>query len=77
MELRETAERSAVLRVSDNGTGLPEGFDPARASTLGLRLIVNLAQPLGGQCRFEKLAAGGSAFQVAFRLAGAQPPGAK
>ncbi len=77
VELRETAEGLVLLRVSDNGTGLPEDFDLVRASTLGLRLIVNLARQLGGKCSFEKLATGGAAFQVVFPLEMTQPQSTK
>ena len=66
VELRETEERQVVLRVSDNGIGLPASFDPAQASTLGLRLIANLTQQLVGKCVFEKPASGGIAIQVTF-----------
>lgn len=36
------------IEVSDDGAGLPEGFDLAQASSLGLRLAQMLARQLGG-----------------------------
>ena len=72
VELLRLSELKAVLRVSDNGPGLPAGFDPAKSPTLGLRLIVNLAQQLGGHCTFEKSEAGGASIQVTFPLADPQ-----
>jgi len=36
------------LKVSDDGKGLPEGMDPASASTLGMRLMHLLAEQIGG-----------------------------
>jgi len=43
----------ARLTVADNGTGLPQGFDIAKAHTLGMRLIVNLARQLHGTLHVE------------------------
>ena len=57
-----------LLRVSDNGVGLPPGLDPADTSTLGLRLVSNLARQLDGQLTVEKHAGGGAAFSVAFQF---------
>jgi PAS domain S-box-containing protein len=38
-----------VLTVSDNGRGLPPGFDMDSASTLGMQLVASLAEQLRGQ----------------------------
>lgn len=59
-----------VLEVSDNGVGLPQGFEPATASTLGLQLVSNLAGQLGGRLEWEKGAAGGALFRVRFPAPG-------
>ena len=40
--------QEAVLRVSDNGIGMPGGVAPGQASGLGLRLLSKFAQQLGG-----------------------------
>ena len=41
--IRETEKSVIELRFSDNGIGLPEGFDWEKASSLGLNLMRNLA----------------------------------
>lgn len=46
VSLRNTVEGGVSLRVRDNGTGLPEGFDWMRAPSLGLRLVGMLSQQL-------------------------------
>jgi two-component system, sensor histidine kinase PdtaS len=57
-----------LLRVSDNGVGLPPGLDLADTSTLGLKLVSNLARQLDGQLTVEKQVGGGATFSVAFHL---------
>jgi PAS domain S-box-containing protein len=39
--------------VHDNGRGLPEGFDAAKTSSMGIRLAVSLAHQLGGKLQFS------------------------
>ncbi len=48
VELLTPAPGSLVLCVSDDGPGLPEGFDLRKAKSLGLRLIDNLTRQLRG-----------------------------
>jgi len=60
------AEGQIVLAVSDNGMGLPPGFDPATSSTLGLQLVTNLTGQLGGRLEWERGAEGGALFRVRF-----------
>jgi two-component sensor histidine kinase len=55
-----------LLIVSDNGPGLPEGFDPGKSRGLGLQLAVALAGQLGGKLAWEN--AGGARFRVEFPL---------
>ncbi len=38
--------------VKDDGCGLPENFDPAAISSMGLKLAVSLARQLGGTLEF-------------------------
>lgn len=47
----DQGDTAHVLTVSDNGAGPPEGFDPARSPSLGLRIVRAMAGQLGG--RFE------------------------
>jgi two-component sensor histidine kinase len=46
-----------VLTIHDNGAGPPEGFDPARSPSLGLRIVRAMAGQLGG--KFEMLRSDG------------------
>ena len=41
------------LTVTDNGAGLPQGFDIAKAWTLGVRLVTNLVRQMHGTLRVE------------------------
>ncbi len=42
-----------LVEVSDDGVGLPEGFDPTQQGGLGLRLVRSLAHQLGAELSFE------------------------
>jgi len=42
-------EGGTEVIVADDGIGLPEGFDLARAESLGLKIARTLAQSLGGR----------------------------
>lgn len=46
-------QASYVLTVSDNGTGFPEGFIPAEASSFGFTIIHGLVQQLQGKIAFS------------------------
>ena len=54
-----------VLRVADNGRGLPEGFDPMAAKSLGLRLVNFLARH---QLRAETEVRADKGTEFVFRL---------
>jgi two-component sensor histidine kinase len=49
--VRRTA-KGVGLAIKDNGTGLPEGFDPTRSTSMGLKLASSLAHQLGGTLQF-------------------------
>ena len=51
---------SCVLRVADNGPGLPPGFVPRATAGLGMQLILGLTHQLGGSLRWEN--DGGAVF---------------
>ena len=56
-EVRISVERSgdsAILRVADDGPGLPQDLDPERADSLGLRIAFMLAEQIGGSLSFGK-----------------------
>jgi PAS domain S-box-containing protein len=48
VSLAYDGERDVVLRVSDNGVGVPDHVDLAHTETLGLQLVTLLADQLGG-----------------------------
>ena len=40
------------LSVSDEGTGLPKGFDPAKSKGLGMQVIRSMVEKIAGELRF-------------------------
>jgi two-component sensor histidine kinase len=48
----QAADGTVTVEVSDDGVGLPEGLDPMRGDSLGLRLVRSLAAQLGARVRF-------------------------
>lgn len=54
-----------VLKVKDNGVGLPEDFDPLKSDSLGLQLINNLVKQIEGS--LEVKSEDGAEFTVQFR----------
>ena len=64
----EIDETGHSLIVSDEGTSLPEGFDPQAANNgLGMRVVTSLARQLGGELTSGRRPSGGSCFKVAFK----------
>lgn len=55
---------NASLCVSDNGVGMPEGFDPRNAPTLGTQLIYSLSRQIGGTVSMD--AQRGTTFTITF-----------
>ena len=53
------------LGVSDNGVGLPDNFDPRKTESLGLKLVISLADQLQAQLDIES--ANGTSFTLHFR----------
>jgi two-component sensor histidine kinase len=43
-----------ALTVSNDGPGLPEGFDPAGGSGLGMKIVRSLVAQIGGELRFGR-----------------------
>lgn len=53
ISLREKDAEDLELHVSDDGAGLPVGFDPSTLNSLGLKLVKGLTSQLKGTIRFE------------------------
>lgn len=58
-----------ALSVTDEGPGLPQGFDPAKTSGLGMKIISSLVQKVGGRLAIGAGDAGrGTTFTVIFNV---------
>ncbi|TND07644.1 MAG: signal transduction histidine kinase [Bacteroidetes bacterium] len=55
-----------LLRVSDDGNGLPEDFDPEQSSSLGTTIISSLAEQIDAEYGFEKNEGSGTVFHMHF-----------
>ncbi len=45
-------EGAVRLTITDDGIGLPAGFEPGKGNSMGLKLAISLAQQLGGKLEF-------------------------
>ncbi|WP_206077154.1 MULTISPECIES: sensor histidine kinase [Mesorhizobium] len=55
------------LAVSDDGGGLPAGFDPSQSGGLGMKVVASLARQLGGELAYTSGGNGvGTRFAVDF-----------
>jgi two-component sensor histidine kinase len=64
-----------VVRVRDDGTGLPEGFDPEASEGLGLQIVRTLVTTeLGGRMSMGTPAEAASGTEVVLDLPGAGRP---
>ncbi|MDQ0390950.1 sensor histidine kinase [Labrys monachus] len=54
VSLQASAGKGCALCVSDDGPGLPPGFDPATARGLGMKLISAFTRQLGGELQFGR-----------------------
>jgi len=43
-----------LLSVSNEGPGLPEGFDPTGSKGLGMRVIRSFVEQIGGELRIAR-----------------------
>lgn len=62
----------AVLRVADNGSGIPEGMDISDKDTIGLKMASRMARAMKGSLVRED-GVQGTAFSVTFNVAGVIP----
>jgi two-component system, sensor histidine kinase PdtaS len=66
IDFHKTMDHKYLLRVSDNGKGLPEGIDPEESSTLGLKLVKILTKQIKGKLNYSKH--NGTEFNVVFSI---------
>lgn len=64
----EAARNELVLRVSDNGVGLPPEADPYAARSLGLQMVRMLTEQMAGHLVFERRT--GTEFVITFPAGG-------
>lgn len=72
--LERQADGSHALLVCNDGSVLPDGFDPAASRGLGMRLVSSLVAQIGGALRIDRGADGtGMRFSVLFSDPGTLP----
>lgn len=64
ISLKQKSGNQYRLKVTDNGVGLPEDIDLKKIGSLGLRLVMILAEQLGGDLQIENK--GGAVFHLVF-----------
>ncbi len=64
ISLRKSSDNNYSLIISDNGTGLPAGFDPDNTNTLGLKLVRLLTEQIDGTLEFTNV--NGAIFRILF-----------
>ena len=64
----QSTQRTYILKISDNGAGLPGDIDPKQPQQLGLKLVARLAGQLDGVLEVENAGSKspGSAFTITF-----------
>lgn len=75
----ESGPIEATLEIHDDGPGLPDGFELAKADSLGLSVASQFATSLNGNLTLETGAAGGTLASLRFRVGtdsteAAEPP---
>jgi two-component sensor histidine kinase len=58
-------DKQLVLTVKDNGSGLPEDLDLQNTESLGLRLVYDLVEQLGGSIELQRIP--GTTYKITFR----------
>jgi two-component sensor histidine kinase len=66
VQLAHQSPETVVLRVSDNGIGIPDKFDVEQTTTLGLQLVTMLVDQLGGELTIQR--ANPTRFSVSFPI---------
>ena len=69
VELQLLPNGMGVLSVSDDGPGLPEGFDPEATKGLGMKIITAFAKQIHGELRYGGCVDGvGTRFSLTFAV---------
>jgi two-component sensor histidine kinase len=63
VDCQPAADGRLVLTISDDGVGLPEGFEPHRNEGMGFRVMRSLAAEIGGELQIQSAQLG-----LSFRL---------
>jgi len=69
IDLHRDAGQRFVLTVTDNGVGLPEGFEVRKCESLGLKLVGALVRQLRGALRLGPGEGAGAEFTITFEAA--------
>ncbi len=64
IELRQRQLGTYLLRVADDGVGLPEGMDYEKTDSLGLKLVVSLVRQLRGEIELHR--ENGTVYEIRF-----------
>lgn len=67
IDFRKVNPDQYLLRVSDNGMGLPENKLPEDSSTLGFQLIKSLLKQLKAEWKVDSILNSGTCFSIAFK----------
>jgi PAS domain S-box-containing protein len=66
IDLHAEPDQSLILRVADDGIGLPAGLDNLKNKSLGLQLVNSLVKQINGTLVVES--SSGTVFQVSFKV---------
>jgi two-component sensor histidine kinase len=65
IELKSTGNGNYMLKISDNGKGLPDSFNPEHSSTLGLKLVHLLTTQIDGT--LDIINTNGASYIISFQ----------
>lgn len=65
VDLLEKGEGEYIMKIKDNGIGIPEGIDFNNTASLGLKLVKILSEQLGGNV--DLIRKKGSEFRISFK----------
>ncbi len=71
-EASPTDSELYTLSVKDNGKGLPQNFEPADLSSLGITIVESLTEQLDGKLTWSSDAENGTVFSIEFRQSAAR-----